>query len=56
MAESSGGWKASQRCYACNECGTEWVVEVKAEEEDGVLYQGTKLAPVWGRYQHWVFT
>lgn len=35
-----------QRCYVCNQCGTEWVVEVRSEENDGVLFTQTRVAEV----------
>jgi hypothetical protein len=35
-----------QRCYVCDQCGTEWVVDVRVEEIDGVAWVETKTAKV----------
>lgn len=35
-----------QRCYCCDQCGTEWVVEVRSEETDGILHTTTKVAVI----------
>jgi hypothetical protein len=35
-----------QRCYGCDQCGTEWTVEVEAELSDGVEYTATRIAEV----------
>lgn len=35
------------RCYLCGECGCEWVVEVRSDEDDdGVLVRKTKVVEV----------
>ncbi len=35
-----------KRCYVCGECGTEWVVEVRCEDVDGIEYKRTKVVEV----------
>lgn len=35
-----------KRCYACNECGCEWVVEVRCEVVDDIQYTETQLSEV----------
>lgn len=35
-----------QRCYACGECGTEWVVEVRSEVVDDIEHKTTKVTEV----------
>lgn len=36
-----------KRCYACDECGAEWVVEVRSDEcNDGVLFVSTRVTEV----------
>lgn len=35
-----------KRCYVCDQCGTEWVVEVRREVDDGVLFTRTKVIEV----------
>ena len=35
-----------KRCYVCDECGTEWVVEVTAEVEDDIEYKRTRVTQV----------
>ena len=33
-------------CYVCGECGTEWVVEVRSEDNDGVLFKEIRVSEV----------
>lgn len=35
-----------KRCYACNQCGTEWVVEVRSEVEDDIEYIQIRVTEV----------
>ena len=35
-----------QRCYVCDQCGAEWVVDVRVDEIDGVSWVETKTAKV----------
>lgn len=35
-----------KRCYACGECGVEWVVEVRATEEEDFVTESTKVVEV----------
>ena len=34
------------RCYSCNQCGTEWVVEVTCEIVDDIEYKKTRIAKI----------
>lgn len=35
-----------KRCYRCDECGTEWVVEVNVEEVDDVVMRSTRVSEI----------
>lgn len=35
-----------QRCYVCDQCGTEWTVDVRVEEVDGIEWVETKISKV----------
>lgn len=35
-----------KRCYVCDQCGSEWVVEVRREIDDGVLFTRIKVIEV----------
>jgi hypothetical protein len=35
-----------KRSYLCGECGTEWIVEIRTEIEDGIEYKTTKVTEV----------
>lgn len=36
----------AQRCYVCDQCGAEWVVDVRVEEKDGIEWVETKTSKV----------
>lgn len=38
----------THRCYVCNLCPCEWVVEDRSEVEDGVTYSTVKVVEVRG--------
>jgi len=35
-----------QRCYVCDQCGAEWVVDVRVEESDGIEWVEIKTSQV----------
>lgn len=35
-----------QRCYVCDKCGAEWIVDVRVEVVDGIEWVETKTAKV----------
>lgn len=35
-----------KRCYVCDQCDAEWVVDVRVEEQDGVEWVETKVSQV----------
>lgn len=35
-----------KRCYRCDECGTEWVVEVTVDEVDDVVMKSTRVGEI----------
>jgi hypothetical protein len=35
-----------RRCYFCNQCGAEWVVDVRVEVSDGIEWTATKTSQV----------
>lgn len=35
-----------ERCYACDQCGAEWTVEVRVEVVDGIEWVETKVSKV----------